>query len=38
MVYLQPLMALVAFGVFFPQFVLVPIMQRALNRRVSVRI
>jgi ABC-type bacteriocin/lantibiotic exporter with double-glycine peptidase domain len=38
MVYLQPLMALVAFGVFFPQFLLVPLMQRALNRRVSVRI
>jgi len=38
MVYLQPFMALVAFGVFFPQFVLVPLMQRALNRRVSVRI
>ena len=38
MVYLQPMMALVAFGVFFPQSVIVPIMQRALNRRVSVRI
>jgi hypothetical protein len=38
MVYLQPLMALVAFGVFFPQFLLVPLMQRALNRRVGVRI
>ena len=38
MVYLQPLMALVAFGVFFPQFLLVPFMQRALNRRIGVRI
>jgi ABC-type bacteriocin/lantibiotic exporter with double-glycine peptidase domain len=38
MVYLQPLMALVALGVFFPQFLLVPLMQRALNRRVGVRI
>jgi ABC-type bacteriocin/lantibiotic exporter with double-glycine peptidase domain len=38
MVYLQPLMALVAFGVFFPQFLMVPLMQRALNRRVGVRI
>lgn len=38
MVYLQPLMALVAFAVFFPQFILVPFLQRALNRRVSVRI
>jgi hypothetical protein len=37
MVYLQPLMALVAFGVFFPQFLLVPLMQRALSR-VGVRI
>ncbi|MET1025569.1 MAG: hypothetical protein ABWY00_00270 [Dongiaceae bacterium] len=38
MVYLQPLMALVAFGVFFPQFIMVPLMQHALNRRVQVRI
>jgi ABC-type bacteriocin/lantibiotic exporter with double-glycine peptidase domain len=38
MVYLQPLMALVAFCVFFPQFILVPLMQHALNRRVGVRI
>ena len=38
MVYLQPLIALVAFGVFVPQFVLVPLMQRALNRRVRARI
>jgi len=38
MVYLQPLIALVALGVFVPQFVLVPLMQRALNRRVRARI
>jgi ABC-type bacteriocin/lantibiotic exporter with double-glycine peptidase domain len=38
MVYSQPLMALVVFGVFFPQFLMVPLMQRALNRRVGVRI
>ena len=38
MVYLQPLIALVALAVFVPQFILVPILQRALNRRIRVRI
>lgn len=38
MVYLQPLMALVSFAVFTPQIVFVPLMQRAINRRVAQRI
>lgn len=38
MIYLQPLMALVAFLVFSPQLVFVPLMQRAINRRVARRI
>lgn len=38
MIYLQPLMALVAFLVFCPQIVFVPIIQRAINRRVARRI
>ncbi|CAH1659957.1 ABC transporter transmembrane protein [Chelatococcus asaccharovorans] len=38
MAYLQPWMALVAFAVFSPQFVFVPIMQGAINRRVGQRI
>lgn len=38
MIYLQPLMALLAFIVFSPQFVFVPLMQRAINRKVAVRI
>lgn len=38
MIYLQPLMALVAFAVFSPQLVFVPLMQRAINRRVARRI
>lgn len=37
MVYLQPLMALVALTVFFPQFIFVPLMQQAINRRVASR-
>jgi ABC-type multidrug transport system fused ATPase/permease subunit len=38
MIYLQPLMALLAFAVFSPQIVIVPLMQRAINRRVAKRI
>ena len=38
MIYLQPLMALVAFLVFSPQLVFVPLLQRAINRRVAHRI
>lgn len=38
MAYLQPLMALVSFAVFSPQIVFVPLMQRAINRRVALRI
>ena len=36
--YLNPLMAFVAFLVFSPQFVLVPLLQLAINRRVQQRI
>lgn len=38
LIYLQPLMALVAIVVFLPQFILVPVMQGAINRRVGVRV
>jgi ABC-type bacteriocin/lantibiotic exporter with double-glycine peptidase domain len=38
MIYLQPFMALVAFAVFSPQIVIVPMIQRAINRRVARRI
>lgn len=38
LVYLQPLMALVALLVFLPQCFLVPLMQGAINRRVGARI
>jgi ABC-type multidrug transport system fused ATPase/permease subunit len=38
MIYLQPLMALVAFIMFSPQLVFVPLMQRAINRKVARRI
>ncbi|MGO4387798.1 ABC transporter transmembrane domain-containing protein [Microvirga sp. 2YAF29] len=38
MVYLQPLMALVALAVFSPQLVFVPLMQKAINKRVAYRI
>jgi ABC-type multidrug transport system fused ATPase/permease subunit len=38
MLYLQPLMALVALAVFSPQFALVPVVQRAINTRVRRRI
>ena len=38
MFYIQPLMALVSLAVFSPQFVFVPLMQRAINRRVQARI
>jgi ABC-type multidrug transport system fused ATPase/permease subunit len=36
--YLNPLMALASFAAFSPQFVFVPLMQRAINRRVRERI
>lgn len=38
MVFLQPMMAMFAFVIFAPQFVFVPLMQRAINRRVRSRI
>jgi len=38
MFYIQPLMAIVSLVVFSPQFVFVPLMQRAINRRVQARI
>lgn len=38
MIYLQPLMALVAVAVFSPQIALVPFVQRAINTRVRHRI
>jgi ABC-type bacteriocin/lantibiotic exporter with double-glycine peptidase domain len=36
--YLNPLMALASFAAFSPQFVFVPLIQRAINRRVRERI
>lgn len=36
--YLNPLLALVSLAVFSPQMVFVPLMQRAINRRVKARI
>ncbi|MDQ0512391.1 ABC transporter ATP-binding protein [Ancylobacter amanitiformis] len=38
LLYLQPVMALVIAGVFVPQMVFVPIMQEAINRRISTRV
>lgn len=38
MVYLQPWMALVAIALFGPQFVFVPLLQQAINRRTERRI
>jgi ABC-type bacteriocin/lantibiotic exporter with double-glycine peptidase domain len=38
MVYLQPQMALLCLLVFSPQFVFVPLMQHAINRRAAARI
>jgi ABC-type multidrug transport system fused ATPase/permease subunit len=38
MFYIQPLMAVVSLALFSPQFVFVPLMQRAINRRVQSRI
>jgi len=38
MFYVQPLLALVCLLIFSPQFVFVPLMQRAINRRVQSRI
>src|SRR6185312_11931270 len=36
--YIQPLMALVSFVIFAPQFAFVPLVQRAINKRVRKRI
>lgn len=38
MFYLQPLLAVVSLAIFAPQFVFVPMMQSAINRRVKSRI
>ena len=38
MFFMQPLLALVCLAIFFPQLVFVPVMQRAINRRVRSRI
>jgi ABC-type multidrug transport system fused ATPase/permease subunit len=38
MVFLQPMMALACLGVFLPQLVFVPLMQRTINRRTKSRI
>lgn len=38
MFYIQPLMAFVSLAAFSPQFVFVPLMQRAINRKVRSRI
>ena len=38
MLYTQPLLAAVSIALFSPQFVFVPLMQRAINRRVQSRI
>ncbi len=38
MFFVQPLLALVCLAIFCPQLVFVPLMQRAINRRVSSRI
>jgi ABC-type bacteriocin/lantibiotic exporter with double-glycine peptidase domain len=38
MLYMQPLLAVVSLVMFSPQFVFVPLMQRAINRRVQSRI
>jgi ABC-type multidrug transport system fused ATPase/permease subunit len=38
MLYLQPVMALVAFAALSPQFVFVPLLQRAINARIADRI
>ncbi|MDR6951194.1 ABC-type multidrug transport system fused ATPase/permease subunit [Ancylobacter sp. 3268] len=38
MLYVQPMMALIMVFVFIPQFVFVPIMQAAINRRISDRV
>src|SRR5205814_8851375 len=38
MLFLQPMMALACLGVFVPQIVFVPLMQRTINRRTKSRI
>ncbi|WP_157961397.1 ABC transporter ATP-binding protein [Microvirga flavescens] len=36
--YLQPLMAIISFGVLCPQILFIPVMQEAINKRVQARI
>ena len=38
MLYTQPLLALVAVGLFVPQFVFIPLLQKAINKRTEERI
>ena len=38
MLYVEPLLAVVSIAMFSPQFVFVPLMQRAINRRIQSRI
>ena len=38
MLYIEPLLAVVGIAMFSPQFVFVPLMQRAINRRIQSRI
>jgi ABC-type multidrug transport system fused ATPase/permease subunit len=38
MLFLQPMMALACLGVFVPQLIFVPLMQRTINRRIKSRI
>ena len=38
MLYTQPLLALVAVGLYLPQFVFVPLLQKAINKRTEARI
>ena len=38
LIYLQPLISLVLLGVYLPQLIFVPLMQRAINRRAQARI
>jgi len=38
MFFMQPVLAMVCLAIFFPQMVFVPVMQRAINRRVRSRI
>lgn len=38
MLYTQPLLALVAVGLYLPQFVFIPLLQKAINKRTEARI